>query len=205
MKKIIVRLNYLILFSLVLDGIFDNIELKTDNSNINHNTNINGNSSKNYYNDANKIKIIKEPEKKMTIITNDNPIIKNGFEENDNSNDNNTNIINNNENEIEILQESKDYNNGGKYNNRDKRGKGGYYNSKNNNYNNSNYNYNNNYNNSYNNNYNDQYSHKHKDYNYNNNYGGRNNYKSGYNDYNDYNDYGKNSYKKKNYYKGGYK
>ena len=54
--------------------------------------------------------------------------------------------------------------------------------------------------------YNDKY-YKNKDRNYNNydyyGYGGKKGYKGGYDSYNDY-DYGK-SYKKKNYYKGGYK
>ena len=40
----------------------------------------------------------------MTIIRNDNPIIKNGFEEKDNTHDDNNNQNNNNDNnEIEIL------------------------------------------------------------------------------------------------------
>ena len=178
----------------------------------------------------NKNKIVKEPEKKMTIIINNNPNIKNGFEENDNSKDNidNTNENNDNNNGIEILEESRDYNTEGKYN-REKKGKGGYYknnyddnynnyndkynnyNDKYNNYNDKYNNYNDKYNDKYNNNYNDNYNnynkYKEKDY-YNGysknykDYGGRNNYKGGYNDYKDYNDY--NDYGKKSFKKKNY-
>ena len=113
-----------------MDGIFDNIELKnSSNTGVNQSNSTDGINLKNS-GEVNKKKITtKEPEKKMTIITNENPFKQNGFEDNDDdNNDNNKNIINNNGNEVEILQESKDYNKGGKYNDRDNRGKGGYYN-----------------------------------------------------------------------------
>ena len=53
----------------------------------------------------------------MTIIQNNEPNIKNGFEDNNQNNNDNDNSINNNNknNDIEILEESRDYNTGGKY------------------------------------------------------------------------------------------
>ena len=105
-----------------MEGIFDNIEFKNDNTNINNNNNkniINTNYNNNDSN-INKGKVIKENKKKMTIIQNNDPNIKNGFEDNnqnnnDNDNDNSINNNNNKNNDIEILEESRDYNTGGKY------------------------------------------------------------------------------------------
>lgn len=144
----------------------------------------------------------------MLIIKND-PNIKKAFEKEEEKPQ--SNEVNENMNlegaEIETVQERQDDYNEGRYNK-----KGKYYkNSDNNYYNNDKYdNYK--YKNDKYDNYNDNKNYKYKgknyknyngydgyDYDY-NDYGGKKNYKGGYNDY----DYGK-SYKKKNYYKGGYK
>ena len=64
-----------------MEGIFDNIEFKNDNTNINNNNNkniINTNYNNNDSN-INKGKVIKENKKKMTIIQNHDQNIKNGY------------------------------------------------------------------------------------------------------------------------------
>ena len=130
----------------------------------------------------------------MMIIKKNNENINNAFQKEEEK-EPQTNEINTNMNlegaEIETVPERRDDYNEGKYN---KKGK----------------NYKNN--DKYYDKYNDNRYHKNKDKNYYNNdnydyygykdYGGKKNNKGGYNDY----DYGYgNSYKKKNYYKGGYK
>ena len=65
-----------------MEGIFDNIEFK-DNDNNNTNTNNAKNiiNTNNGENNTNKNKTNKEGKKKMTIIQNNDPNIKMGFEE----------------------------------------------------------------------------------------------------------------------------
>ena len=74
-----------------MGGIFDNLEIKNENnSNVNHTNKIlvnnNTNNANNKEMNFNNNKIIKEPEKKMTIIRNNDPNIKIEFEEAENTN-----------------------------------------------------------------------------------------------------------------------
>ena len=135
MKKIIVR-KYLIrnIFffkNIVLEGIFDNIDFKGESSTNNNITNpkpqnstnneirknsSNSNSAKINVPESNSNNNQEKAPKKMMIIKNENPNIKNAFEnkEEPKSNEENPNI-NLDGAEIETVQESQDFYNDRNY------------------------------------------------------------------------------------------